>query len=53
MSEKHINTEYIPIMSRKYGYKKHLAVAVLCIIRHLHIGKKDTKKRKNLSRNEL
>ena len=36
-------------MSRKYRLQKHLAVAVLCIIRHLHIGKKGTKKRKNLS----
>ena len=33
---RHINTEYILIMSRKYKLQKHLAVAVLYIIRHWH-----------------
>ena len=34
-------------MSRKYRLQKHLAVAVLSITVHWHIGKKSTKKRKN------
>ena len=33
-------------MSRKYRLQKHLAVAVLCIIRPWHTGKKYMKKRK-------
>jgi|GEM_PF-7005533 len=35
------------IMSRKYRLQKHLAVAVLYIIRHWHTGKKYMRKRKN------
>ena len=36
-------------MSRKYKLQKHLAVAVLYIIRHWHTGKKYMRKRKNQS----
>ena len=39
--------KYIQIMSRKYRSQKHLAVAVLYIIRHWHTGKKYMRKRKN------
>ena len=35
-----------PNMSRKYRLQKHLAVAVLYIIRHWHTGKKYMRKRK-------
>ena len=35
-------------MSRKYRLQKHLAAAVLFIIRLYHIGKKDMSKRKSL-----
>ena len=38
-----------PNNEQKLQIAKHLAVAVLYIIRHLHIGKKTMKKRKNLS----
>ena len=34
-------------MSRKYRLQKHLAVAVLCIIRHWHTVKKYMRKRKD------
>ena len=44
---KHINTEYILITGRKYRLQKHLAVAVLFIIKRWHIGKSSMKKRKN------
>ena len=36
-----------PNNERKYRSQKHLAVAVLYIIRHWHTGKKYMRKRKN------
>ena len=42
-----IDTEYTLIMSRKYRLQKHLAVAVLCIIRPWYTVKKYMRKRKN------
>ena len=42
-----------PNNEQKVQIEKHLAVAVLCIIRHLHIGKKDTKREKICQQNRL
>ena len=41
-----------PNNEQKVQIEKHLAVAVLCIIRHLHIGKKDTKREKSVSKTD-
>ena len=42
-----------PNNEQKVQIEKTFGCCVLCIIRHLHIGKKDTKKRKNLSAKQI
>ena len=41
-----------PNNEQKVQIEKHLAVAVLCIIRHLHIGRK-IRKKKSVSKTEI